>query len=158
VVFARNEPVIVLSKEAPVARGLGDLPALDRIVVGVPEVPIGRYTLAILDRASSLGSDFRSRFEARVVSRELNVKQVLAKVALGEAQAGIVYRSDVHGGNDVRVIEIAPEYNVVAEYPIALTTRSANELAAQRWVQFVLSDAGQATLERFGFAPVAEKP
>src|SRR5262249_9632714 len=86
-VFARNEPVLVVPKGNPAGiGGLKDLPRAKRIVVGVPEVPIGAYTLQILDAASrQYGRGFRTRVEERVVSRELNVRQVLAKVTLGEA-------------------------------------------------------------------------
>jgi molybdate transport system substrate-binding protein len=152
-VFATNEPVVVLSKDAGEIT-FKDLPTLERIVVGVPEVPIGRYTLQILDRAnSSLGRDFRARFESKVVSRELNVKQVLAKVGLGEAQAGIVYRTDAiaHGG--VRVVTIPAEFNVIAEYPIALATHAENEGDARTWIGFVVSPEGETILRRFGFGP-----
>lgn len=154
VVFARNEPVIVVARESAGAiRGLADLPAASRIVLGAPEVPIGRYTLAILDRAAaSLGADFRARVEARVVSRELNVRQVLAKVRLGEAQAGVVYRTDVQAAQDgVAIVPIPPEINVVAEYPIAVVTGAAHPGLARRWVDFVLSEAGQSALRRAGF-------
>jgi molybdate transport system substrate-binding protein len=84
-------------------------------VLGVPEVPIGRYTLQILDKASkTLGADFRSRVEAHVVSRELNVRQVLSKVALGEADAAVVYRTDAVTAKDrVEVVTIPPELNVI---------------------------------------------
>ena len=62
----------------------------ERIVVGAPEVPIGKYTLRILEKASrSLGADFGAQVGAKIVSRELNVRQVLAKLILGEADAGI---------------------------------------------------------------------
>ena len=71
-----------------------DLPRADRIVVGAPEVPIGAYTVQIWQKAAATGADFAARLQAKVVSRELNVRQVLAKVVLGEADAGIVYRSD----------------------------------------------------------------
>jgi molybdate transport system substrate-binding protein len=72
VVFARNEPVIVVSTEvAATIRSLADLPSATRIVVGTPEVPIGRYTVQLLDRASatSLGADFRARVEAQAWCR-----------------------------------------------------------------------------------------
>lgn len=152
-VFARNEPVIVLGRGTPRVQGLADLPALDRIVVGANEVPIGRYTAAIVERASEhLGSDFPERFAAKVVSRELNVKQVLAKVVLGEAEAGIVYRTDARASEGVRVVPIAPEYNVVASYPVAVTRHTAHPELARAWVNFVLSPRGQALLESFGFS------
>ncbi|WP_437836914.1 molybdate ABC transporter substrate-binding protein [Sorangium sp. So ce1153] len=153
-VFARNEPVIVVAKESAGAiRGLADLPAADRIVIGAPEVPIGRYTLEILDRASrSMGADFRARVEAKVVSRELNVRQVLAKVRLGEAQAGVVYRTDAQAAQDgVSIVAIPPDINVIAEYPIAVVAGAAHPGLARAWVDLVLSEAGQSALRRAGF-------
>lgn len=154
VVFARNEPVLVVAREsAGTIRGLADLPAATRIVIGAPEVPIGRYTLQILDRASmSLGADFRARVEARVVSRELNVRQVLTKVRLGEAQAGVVYRTDAHAAQDgVTVVAIPPDINVIAEYPIAVVVGAAHPGLARAWVDLVLSETGQGALRRAGF-------
>ncbi len=156
VIFARNQPVIVVAKESVTTlRGLADLPTAPRIVIGTPEVPIGRYTVQILDRASSsLGADFRFRVEARVVSRELNVRQVLAKVSLGEAQAGIVYQTDAHGAQDpVGIVTIPPEVNVIADYPIAVVTGAAHPGLARAWVDLVLSADGQSRLKAAGFEP-----
>jgi molybdate transport system substrate-binding protein len=157
VVFTRNEPVIVVAKEAAQAiRGIADLPSATRIVIGVPEVPIGRYTLQILDRATpALSADFRARVEANVVSRELNVRQVLTKVRLGEAQAGLVYRTDAQTTPDVTVVNIPSDINVIAEYPIAIVTGAAHPGLARAWVDLVLSDAGQSALQRAGFVPRA---
>jgi molybdate transport system substrate-binding protein len=155
VVFARNEPVIVVSREsAATIRSLADLPKATRIVLGTPEVPIGRYSLQILERArGTLGGDFRARVEARVVSREMNVRQVLAKVSLGEAQAGIVYRTDVPSDReDVGAVSIPPEINVIAEYPIAIVNGTQQPEIASAWVAFVLSSEGRRALTTSGFA------
>ncbi|WP_437799300.1 molybdate ABC transporter substrate-binding protein [Sorangium sp. So ce693] len=154
VVFARNEPVLVVASEsAATVRGLADLPAAARIVIGTPEVPIGRYTQQILDRASaSLGADFRARVESKVASREPNVRQVLAKVRLGEAQAGVVYRTDAQAAQDgVVVVAIPPEVNVIAEYPIAVVSGAAHPGLARAWVDLVTSEAGRTALWRAGF-------
>jgi molybdate transport system substrate-binding protein len=152
--FAENEPVLVVATEkAASVHSLADLPSVARIVIGAPEVPIGKYTLQILDKQSAKGgADFRSRVEAHVVSRELNVRQVLAKVSLGEADAGIVYRSDV-GATDGKygVVTIPPEVNVIARYPIAVVKGSPSPKLAQEWVALVVSEQGQAALHRFGF-------
>lgn len=157
VVFARNEPVVIVAKEAAATiRTFSDLPAARRIVLGTAEVPIGRYTLQILDRASTiLGADFRSRVEARVVSRELSTRQVLTKVRLGEAQAGVVYRSDAPAaGDDVTIVTIPPAINVTAEYPIAVVAGAAHPRLARAWVDLVLSPEGQEVLRRAGLQPV----
>ena len=152
--FARNEPVIVVAREAAdKIRALADLPSAERIVIGVPEVPIGRYTIEILDRAAAkLGGDFSKRVEAKVVSRETNVRQVLAKVSLGEADAGIVYRTDARSaGGDVAIVPIPLDVNVVAEYPIAVVTSAPHPTLARAWVDFVLSADGQRRLHDAGF-------
>jgi molybdate transport system substrate-binding protein len=152
--FARNEPVLVVQKGNPAGLGgLNDLPQAKRIVVGLPEVPIGAYTLRILDAASKrFGADFRAKVEARVVSRELNVRQVLAKVSLGEADAAIVYRTDAATAKEsVETIAIPADLNVLAEYPIAVLTRARQPELARGFVELVLSPAGRQVLARFGF-------
>jgi molybdate transport system substrate-binding protein len=154
VMFARNEPVIVVARESvDEIRSLGDLSSAERIVLGVPEVPIGRYTVQILDKASAkLGADFRSRVEAKVVSREANARQVLAKVSLGEADAGIVYRTDARSaGGDVAIVPIPLDINVIAEYPIAAVSGAPHPGLARAWLDFVLSADGQKRLRDAGF-------
>jgi len=153
-VFAENEPVLIVAKEkADSIRSLADLPSVERIVIGAAEVPIGRYTLQILDKASrTFGADFRARVEARVVSRELNARQVLTKVNLGEADAGIVYRGDLTAaGEGSSAVTIPSEINVIAKYPIAVVVGAPHAGIAREWIALVLSDKGQEILRRFGF-------
>jgi molybdate transport system substrate-binding protein len=152
--FATNAPVIVVPADNPAkVRSLEDLATVKRLVIGGREVPIGIYTLQILEKAKErYGADFPSRVQARVVSRELNVRQVLTKVALGEADAGIVYWTDARSAGDkVRIIEIPTELNVVAEYPIAALTRAPNPALARAWVTLVTGPHGQAALKEAGF-------
>lgn len=155
IVFAHNQPVIVVPLGNTTVRGLEDLPSVQRLVVGTAEVPIGRYTLRILQRASEqLGADFAGRVQARVVSRELNVRQVLAKVLLGEAEAGIVYQSDAQAAQGkLRVVPIASAFNVVAQYPIAVVRTAAHPQRARQWVQRVLSERGASALRAAGLVP-----
>src|SRR5882762_10283735 len=153
-VFARNEPVIVVPAGNPAGiHSLADLPRARRLVVGAPEVPIGEYTVRILEAASRrYGPAFGAAVEARVVSRELNVRQVLAKVTLGEADAAIVYRTDAASSKqNVEVIAIPADLNVQAEYPIAVLTRSKQPALAGEFVRLVLSPSGGEVLARFGF-------
>ena len=153
-VFARNEPVIVVPVGNPAGiDALADLPRARRLVVGAPEVPIGEYTVRILEAASRrYGPAFGAAVESRVASRELNVRQVLAKVALGEADAAIVYRTDAMASRGaVEVISIPPELNVVAEYPIAVLRGAPQAGLARAFVELVLSSAGRAVLARHGF-------
>jgi molybdate transport system substrate-binding protein len=154
-IFARNEPVIVVPRGNPAGiSSLRDLPRARGIVLGIPAVPIGAYALRILEAASRrYGGDFLERVEARVVSREVNVRQVLAKVALGEADAAIVYRTDAAATNAVEAIPIPPELNVVAEYPIAPVASGRQPALAREFIDLVLSPAGQEILGRFGFRP-----
>lgn len=150
VVFAYNEPVIIVApQDTAFIQSIAGLPAAERLVIGVPEVPIGRYTLRVLERASeSLGPSFADNVQARVVSREFNVRQVLMKVSLGEAQAGFVYRTDLAvAGEGVRVVAIPPETNVLAEYPIAVVVEAPHPLPARAWVDLVLSSAGRKALQ-----------
>jgi molybdate transport system substrate-binding protein len=158
--FARNEPVIVVTPGGPALQGLADLPKAKRLVIGTPEVPIGRYTLQIFDKAkATLGEDFPQRAQARVVSRELNVRQVLAKVSLGEADAGIVYRSDAKGAESkVTVVTIESGFNVIAEYPIAVVSGAAHPRLAQAWVDLTLSAGGQQVLQYHGFQAGVSEP
>ncbi len=154
VVFARNEPVVVVARDhAATAHTFADLPKLKRLVIGTPEVPIGRYTQQVFDRAGAkLGQAFRTSLEANVVSRELNVRQVLAKVTLGEADAGIVYRSDAMSATGgVSVVAIPPELNAIAIYPIAVVAGAKHPKLAAAWIALVRSPAGLEALARAGF-------
>jgi len=158
-VFARNEPVLVVASHlAGQVRSLGDLPNAERVGLGAEEVPIGRYTMQVLERAAGLyGANFRSLVQKKVVSREASVRQVLAKVSLGEADAAIVYRTDAQAAQGkVAVVQIPPEINVMARYPLAVTVSAAQPLLAQQWLKFVLSKQGQQILQTAGFAPPDE--
>ena len=154
--FVRNEPVLVVPKGNPAGvKTLADLPRAKRIVVGAPEVPIGTYALRILEAASRrYGAAFGRAVEAHIVSREPNVRQVLSKVALGEADAAIVYRTDARASKGgVEVISIPEDLNVVAEYPVAVVANAREPELAREFVDLLLSPAGQETLGRFGFQP-----
>lgn len=158
VVFTENLPVLITYAQSKMSvTTLDELPRAERVVLGAPEVPIGRYSLQILERAELVfGADFKAKVEGRVVSKELNVRQVLGKVTLGEADAAIVYRSDVvPPDRNLRVVDIPPNLNVVARYPIAVVKTSHQASLAQAWVAFVRSPIGRAALESAGFQPVS---
>jgi molybdate transport system substrate-binding protein len=154
--FACNEPVVaVRSGLAATLKTFADLPRAERIVVGAPEVPIGAYTAQVLQKAAAkYGPDFAARVQARIVSREANVRQVLAKIVLGEADAGVVYRSDVRAAKGkLAVVEIPPELNVTAAYPIAVLKAAPHPSLAHAFVDLVRSPAGVAALREAGFVP-----
>ncbi|CDM65409.1 molybdate ABC transporter substrate-binding protein [Pyrinomonas methylaliphatogenes] len=158
--FARNQPVIVVPADNPAQiAALADLakPGV-RLVLAAQDVPIGGYAREVLARASrapNYGGDFAARVQRNVVSEETNVRAALAKVALGEASATFVYRTDVTADvrDRVRIIEIPDEFNVVAEYYIAPTKNAPNPAGARAFIDFVLSDRGQQVLAERGFKP-----
>ncbi|MEI2616477.1 MAG: molybdate ABC transporter substrate-binding protein [Thermomicrobiales bacterium] len=157
IVFTHNRLTIIVPASNP--GGINapiDLakPGL-KIVIANKDVPVGRYTRQSLDLMSAdpaFGADFRARVEANVVSEENNVKQVVTKVQLGEADAGIVYASDVTAAvqGDVATIGIPDSMNVIAEYPIARVA-GGNAALGQAFIDAVLSAAGQQTLQAHGF-------
>jgi molybdate transport system substrate-binding protein len=145
VVFATNQLQIIVGAGNPKGiTGLADLARPDVLTVRcAPQVPCGRYSDQALDRAGLTVS-------AR--SLEPNVKGVVAKVTLGEADAGLVYRTDVaEAGDRAEGIDIPVQSNVVAEYPIVVTAEAANRPAARSFVELVASQQGQEILSRFGF-------
>jgi molybdate transport system substrate-binding protein len=146
-VFASNLLQIVVEKGNPKGvKGLDDLAGGDlKVVLAAEEVPAGKYAKQILDRAG---------VSVRPVSLEDNVKAVVTKVSLGEADAGIVYVTDVSAGGDrIDGVDIPTEANVVATYPIATVKASGNQQQAQAFVNLVLSDQGQQVLQKYGFLP-----
>ena len=156
VLFACNEPVVVVrSGLAGSLKTFADLPRAERIVVGAPEVPIGAYADQVWQRAArKLGANFAARVQAKIVSREANVRQVLAKVVLGEADAGVVYRSDARAAaGKVAVVAIPAELNVTASYPIAVLKAAPHAEAARAFVDLVRSPTGLAALREAGFVP-----
>ena len=156
--FACNEPVVVVrSGLGGTLKTFADLPRAERIVVGAPEVPIGGYTVQIFQKAAArYGADFAARLQGKIVSRELNVRQVLAKVVLGEADAGIVYRSDAiaaKGKETIAVVPIPPDLNVTAAYPIATLKAAPRPELARAFVDLVRSPTGATVLREAGFVP-----
>jgi molybdate transport system substrate-binding protein len=159
--FARNRLVVIVPRANPGrVRTLEDLarPGL-KLVIGADTVPVGRYSreaLAKLASAPGFGADFAERVLRNVVSEEENVQGVVAKVQLGEADAGFVYRSDVAAPvqSAVAGLEIPDAYNVVATYPIAILKDAPHAAGAQLVVDFLLSRQGQQLLRTHHFLPV----
>jgi molybdate transport system substrate-binding protein len=156
--FARNLLVVVVPAKNPAGiKTLQDLakPKI-KLVLANKNVPVGNYSRQALEKMSqdlALGNNFATCVLANLVSEETNVKQVAAKVQLGEADAGIVYSTDVTPAirGAVQVIDIPPEFNIIAKYPIAAVKGARNEAGARAFIEYVLSRAGQAILARHGF-------
>jgi molybdate transport system substrate-binding protein len=153
-VFLNNKLVVILPADNPAGiENLQDLANSGiKIVLAAEEVPVGNYARQSLDLMNgSFGADFKDKVLANVVSNEDNVKQVVAKIQLGEADAGIVYTSDAVAAPDLQTIEIPTELNVIAKYPIAPLVESTNADLAQAFITYVLSGEGQAILQKWGF-------
>jgi len=154
-IFLNNKLVVILPADNPAKlNSLEDLTNSGvKIVLAAEEVPVGNYARQSLDLMNgSFGADFKDKVLENVVSNEDNVKQVVAKVQLGEADAGIVYTSDAVAAPELQTIEIPTELNVIAKYPIAPLVKSANTDLAQAFIAYVLSADGQAVLQKWGFA------
>jgi len=158
-IFLNNKLAVVLPSKNPAnVQTLNDLakPGL-KLVLAADVVPAGKYARQILDNMSknaNFGSDFKTKVLANVVSNENDVKQVVAKVQLGEADAGIVYTSDAISTSDLKTLEIPNDLNVIAKYPIAVLTKTANPDLAAQFIAYVLSSDGQNILSKWGFMPV----
>jgi molybdate transport system substrate-binding protein len=160
--FVRNRLVVIYPQNNPAGvKALQDLtkPGL-KLVFAAKDVPVGQYALEFLNKAMadpSLGSVYRNAVLNNVVSYEDNVKAVLAKVTLGEADAGIVYTSDISGedGGKVGQLEIPDALNVIASYPIAPVEASKNQELAQAFIDLVLSPDGQDLLAKYNFIPIS---
>lgn len=146
-VFARNRMSILVGRGNPKAIAtLADLAQPGVVVVlCAPGVPCGRFGAQVLQKA---GVTLTPK------SLEENVKGVVSKVTLGEADAGLVYVTDARATGDRAVgIDIPDEHNVIALYPIGLLKQAGNAEAARAFRNFLLSPAGQATLVDHGFLP-----
>jgi len=160
-IFIKNRLVVIVPKANPgQVMTFGDLakPGL-KLDLANSKVPVGNYSREAIRKAGTeYGADFEKRVIANIVSEEENVKQVVTKVQLGEADAGIVYVSDVTAkiSPEVSTVPIPDAYNQVASYPIALTTWIKNRVAAHAFIAFVTGADGQAILKAHNFIPVRE--
>lgn len=159
--FAKNRLVVIVPADNPAGiESLHDLANDGVLLVVVAEgAPIRDYTNAMVDKLVNVpgyGDGYKEAFYNNVVSEEDTVRQVTAKVALGEADAGVVYISDVTPdiAEDVKMITVPDTYNTLATYPIALTNDSEHKELATAFIDYVLSDAGQDTVVDWNFISV----
>ena len=159
--FALNRLAVIVSRAAEGsgdARSLGD-PGM-RVVLAHAAVPVGRYTREMLVKLESepgFPEDFAERVTANVVSEEPNVRRVAQKVALGDADMGVVYHTDAVSPDiapSVRVAPVPAEANVAARYPVVLLKDGREPETASRFVEYLLPGAGQGALARYGFVPI----
>lgn len=163
-VFARNTPIIIVPANNP--RGIASPADLAKpgvkLVLAAPEVPIGNYARQIIKKLATdpaMGADYEAKVLANLVSNEANVRAVVSKIQLGEGDAGIVYSSDITPAvaAQVKVVSIPEGLNVIAEYPAAVVKGAANEAGARAFIDYLISDAGQSILRKWGFLPVPPK-
>ena len=160
--FAHNRLVVIVPSTNPARIGrLQDLAKRGvKVVVAAEAVPVGAYTrqsLVKLAQTPDFAKDYDRRVLANVVSQEENVKAVVTKVQLGEADAGVVYASDAMGSvsRHLRVFPIPDQQNVIADYPIAVLKGVRAASAAEDFIGLVLAPEGQSVLKKFGLIPVA---
>ncbi|MFI6124922.1 molybdate ABC transporter substrate-binding protein [Streptomyces sp. NPDC051064] len=144
-VIAKNRLVIATGKGNPEkVEALKDLadPEL-KVVLAAPEVPVGRYSRQILDA---------QKIDVKPVSQEPNVRAVLSKVELGEADAGLVYRTDAAAATGkIDAVDIPDAQNAVASYPAATLKTSGNSEAATAFVAWLSTPEAQKILADAGF-------
>jgi molybdate transport system substrate-binding protein len=160
-IFTENKMVVIVPEENPAdIQTLSDLaePGV-MIVMGIREAPFGSYALQVLDNLandSAYGPEYRDAVMNNVISQETSVSHLVSKIALGEADAGFAYQSDISPelSEQVSKVEIPDQYNVVAEYPLGRLKESENPYEAASFIEFVISPEGRAILEKYGFQPV----
>jgi len=153
--FAANALVLIAANGGPVGT-IADLalPGV-KLVLAQNSVPAGAYSRQVLIEISQGGKSFKDRVLSNIVSEEPNVRSVAQKVALGEVDAGIVYRTDVRAAlreGDIKVIEFPEESNIRARYPMAVLKNAHERELAEKFLVFVMSEAGQNVLASHGFS------
>ena len=155
-IFATNVPVVIVPATGSPVAAFADLakPGV-KLVLASAAVPIGNYARQIFTKASGTGgisADFSAKVLANLQSNETDVKAVLAKIQIGEGDAGVVYTTDAATATGkVKAIAIPDRYNVIAQYPIAVLKNSRHREVADAFEAFILSNAGQAILAKYGF-------
>ena len=157
-VFTRNSLVIITPADTnpKVARPADLAKGGLKLVLPNKDVPAGSYArqmLASMEKDATYGVGFSDRALKNLVSEESDVKQVVAKVELGEVDAGVVYGTDVTPSVSpkLKTVAVPAQFNVIAEYPIAVVKGAGNAATAQGFIDFVFSPVGQAILKKYGF-------
>jgi molybdate transport system substrate-binding protein len=161
--FVKNRLVVIYPKDNPAGlKALRDLARSGlKLDLADKSVPVGQYALDFLNRAikdPGFDPQFKANVLKNVVSYEDNVKSVVAKVSLGEVDAGIVYVSDVtpDAAAKIGILAIPDALNTVATYPIAPIIGSKHPDLAKAFVALVLSAGGQAVMAKYGFIPAID--
>ena len=153
---ARNVLALVVPRANPAAvTSPADLARPGtRIIAAGEGVPITTYAEKLAANLAALdgyGLDFPSRYAANVVSREDNVTAVVAKVALGEGDAGIVYQTDALAATGVATVPIPEAANVSADYAGVVVGASPHRAMGHAFLDWLAGPSGQGILATFGF-------
>jgi len=146
--FATNTLVLATPADNPAGITSVNNIGNAKLVVGDPSVPIGAYTLTVLDNLGIKPSSLN------IVSQEAKVTDIVTKLELGEADAGFIYTSDARtAGDKLKSFKLPASAQATATYPIGIVTGSKNAKAAQQWIDLVMSPQGQQVLVSDGFGP-----
>lgn len=147
--FATNSLILIVPPDNPAnITSVDDLKNGAKLVVGDPAVPVGAYTETVLANLGISDSDLN------IVSKEQDVKAVLSKVELGEADAGFVYVTDaLSAGDKVKQIQLPAAAEATATYPIGIVSASKETEAAQQWIDLATGPDGQKVLQDLAFGP-----
>jgi len=164
-IFTKNKLSLIVPRDNPAKiTNLSDLarPGI-KIVMGTKDLPVGDYALQIIAKLgndSAYGPDYEIKVLANVISQETIVTYVVTKVALGEADVGFAWVSDITEdlASKVEKIAIPDEYNIIAEYPMGILLESKYPVESHEFMNLVMSDEGKAVMEKYGFAPIESEP
>ena len=162
-IFAGNKVAVIVPNDNPAnITNLTDLakPGV-KILIGIKDLPAGDYARRVLDKLAvdpEYGPAYKEAVAANIVSEETTVNRIVSKVALGEADAGFAFISDVSPqmvGKVTRIV-VPDEYNVVGKSPLGVLKHSKYPQEAQSFIGLVMSEEGQSILKKYGFIPVNE--
>ena len=162
IVFVHNKLAVVAPAANTKVNVLQDLAKPGtKIVIEQPSVPAGNYSRQAflkMSKDAAFGADFSDKVLANVVSQETDVKSVLSRIQLGEADAGLLYVSDIATAQagTVKSVAIPDQFNVIADYPIALVKNAPNAAAAKAFLTYLTSaQGGQVILAKSGLVPIS---
>ena len=158
VTFAGNELTVIVPTDNPA--GITSPKDLARsgvkVIAAGDEVPITKYATQLVDnlaKEAGYPADFAAKYTANIASKEEDVKSVVAKIEIGEGDAGIVYVTDAKASTKVTTIDVPPSANVPATYAGVVVKASKNAAAAKAFLDWFAGPDGQAILSSFGFQP-----
>jgi len=152
VAFASNRLVVIAPRGSPLTNFTQLAEDGVAVVLAGPEVPVGRYSRAAIESYTTAeDSTFAAAVAANVVSEEQNVRLVATKIALGEADAGIVYATDAAAFPELVVIDVPAAYNPAVSYVVAVLRDAPQPGLAEAFIDLLLSGEGRAILGSRGF-------